>query len=247
MTDRPNDAMTDADPASPEAHPTPRGRGRPRAEPADAQRARILAAARVVFARDGLAGARIDEIAERAGINKAALYRQFSSKEELFDAVVDDALTVMRRQLVDAFRAAPASTPRATLRLRIDAMFRFVAEEPDRFEVIEAAGRTTRAGERVRAARRRLADELAQVTRDRFAALGLPTEQAADMVAAMTFAIPTAMAARLRLEPGWDRDAVVDLITEFTVGGLRHVLTDARDVYERADVPTSGTGAPDRR
>jgi AcrR family transcriptional regulator len=41
------------------------------------------------FAEHGLAGARIDRIAERAGANKRLLYVYFGHKEQLFDAVVD--------------------------------------------------------------------------------------------------------------------------------------------------------------
>jgi AcrR family transcriptional regulator len=49
----------------------------------------LLTAATEEFAEHGLAGARIDRIAERAGANKRLLYVYFGNKEQLFDAVVD--------------------------------------------------------------------------------------------------------------------------------------------------------------
>ena len=49
----------------------------------------LLAAAVDEFAEHGLAGARIDRIAERAGANKRLLYVYFGNKEQLFDAIVD--------------------------------------------------------------------------------------------------------------------------------------------------------------
>ncbi len=49
---------------------------------------RILRAAIDEFVEHGLAGARVDRIAERAGANKQLLYRHFGSKEGLFDAAV---------------------------------------------------------------------------------------------------------------------------------------------------------------
>ncbi|HEX2046766.1 MAG TPA: TetR family transcriptional regulator [Acidimicrobiales bacterium] len=49
---------------------------------------RILTAAIDEFVEHGLAGARVDRIAERAGANKQLLYRHFGSKEGLFDAAV---------------------------------------------------------------------------------------------------------------------------------------------------------------
>lgn len=215
----------------------PRGRGRPRAEPAEAQRDRILAAATEVFARDGLGGARVDEVAASAGVNKAVLYRHFASKDELFEAALDWALERMRLSMLDAFAAPPASSMRDTLRLRVDAVFRFAADEPATFHLIEAANRSPAGGERVREVRRETVRQLSEVTRTRLADLGLPTVQAADMVAAMTYSLPVTMAVRLQSEPGWDRDAVADLVTEFIVGGLRHLFTEARDVYEQADRP----------
>jgi|SRR6218665_235018 len=48
---------------------------------------RILDAARTVFLQKGMAGARMQEIADEAGINKALLHYYFKSKELLFDRV----------------------------------------------------------------------------------------------------------------------------------------------------------------
>lgn len=53
---------------------------------------RILAAARAEFARYGLAGARVDRIAQDAQANKRSLYLHFGTKEELFDVVVGTSL-----------------------------------------------------------------------------------------------------------------------------------------------------------
>lgn len=48
---------------------------------------RILIAARQVFIRKGMDGARMQEIADEAGINKALLHYYFRSKDKLFEAV----------------------------------------------------------------------------------------------------------------------------------------------------------------
>ena len=56
----------------------------------DATRAAILAAAEAIFAHSGLAGARTDAIAAAAHVNKAMLYYYFKSKDQLFEAVVED-------------------------------------------------------------------------------------------------------------------------------------------------------------
>ena len=48
---------------------------------------KIIKAAHEVFIEKGLQGARMQEIADRAGINKALLHYYFRSKDKLFDAV----------------------------------------------------------------------------------------------------------------------------------------------------------------
>ena len=58
---------------------------------ADRSQATILAAARDEFAEHGLGGARMDRIAERAGLNKRLIYYYFDDKEQLFRAVLEQA------------------------------------------------------------------------------------------------------------------------------------------------------------
>src|ERR1700733_1289440 len=55
----------------------------------DGTKARILEAAKREFAKLGFGGARVDSIAARAKANKRMIYHYFSSKEELFTAVVE--------------------------------------------------------------------------------------------------------------------------------------------------------------
>jgi TetR/AcrR family transcriptional regulator len=60
-------------------------------------RTRILEAAIRQFAKNGLAGARTEEIAEAAGVNRALLYYYFKSKEKLYTA----ALEKLSEQITD--------------------------------------------------------------------------------------------------------------------------------------------------
>jgi AcrR family transcriptional regulator len=54
--------------------------------------AEIVDAALQVFAEKGFAAARLEEIARRAGVSKGALYLYFETKEDLFRAVVSQAI-----------------------------------------------------------------------------------------------------------------------------------------------------------
>jgi|SRR6476469_1997298 len=60
----------------------------------------ILEAAQAVFLEKGLAGARMQEIADRAGINKALLHYYFRSKEKLSGIIISRAIgTIMPRMM----------------------------------------------------------------------------------------------------------------------------------------------------
>lgn len=54
-------------------------------------RARIIAAARELFERNGTRGTTTREVAERAGVNEATLFRHFGSKRALLDAMRERA------------------------------------------------------------------------------------------------------------------------------------------------------------
>ncbi|MGW2959207.1 TetR/AcrR family transcriptional regulator [Streptomyces sp. NPDC001220] len=58
-----------------------------------ATKARLLDAAFSEFAAYGIAGARVDRIAEAAGANKRLIYVYFGNKEQLFDEVLRRAMT----------------------------------------------------------------------------------------------------------------------------------------------------------
>jgi AcrR family transcriptional regulator len=68
----------------------------------DATRQALLGAAREEFADRGLAGARVDRIAEAAGVNKERIYGIFGSKDKLFDAVLIDVMQEFT-EIVDPF------------------------------------------------------------------------------------------------------------------------------------------------
>ncbi len=77
----------------------------------DDKRARILAAAVKIFARKGYFGAKVSEIARRAGVADGTIYLYFRNKEDilvsLFDEVMSEHLEKARRELATAV-GAPA-------------------------------------------------------------------------------------------------------------------------------------------
>ncbi|MGH9711473.1 MAG: TetR/AcrR family transcriptional regulator [Candidatus Acidiferrales bacterium] len=103
-------------------------RGRKKDENPETAR-RILAAAERIFAARGLAGARTEEIARMARVNKAMLYYYFKSKERLYHAVFDN-LFGQAGLMIQAEMPAEAS-PRQAVLAFVEGYFKFRIEHPN--------------------------------------------------------------------------------------------------------------------
>ena len=66
---------------------------------------RILEAAKKVFVRKGMAGARMQDIADEAGINKALLHYYFRNKEKLFEMIFTEAASKLFPRINQLFTA----------------------------------------------------------------------------------------------------------------------------------------------
>ncbi|WP_223884765.1 TetR/AcrR family transcriptional regulator [Nocardia colli] len=73
----------------------------------DATKQALLRAARDEFAEYGLAGARVDRIAEAAGVNKERIYGLFGSKDKLFDVILIDTM----REFLDVVQPLTETDP----------------------------------------------------------------------------------------------------------------------------------------
>ncbi|GAA3635817.1 TetR family transcriptional regulator [Lentzea roselyniae] len=73
----------------------------------EATKAKLLEAALAEFAKHGIAGARVDRIAAKAGCNKAMIYAYFGSKEDLFDEV----LRIQIARVIEAVPITPDDLP----------------------------------------------------------------------------------------------------------------------------------------
>jgi AcrR family transcriptional regulator len=60
----------------------------------DERKEQIMGAALKVFARRGIAGTKISMIAEEAGVSQGLFYHYFKSKDEVFIALVEDAMDI---------------------------------------------------------------------------------------------------------------------------------------------------------
>ncbi len=94
-----------------------------------ATRKRILSAAKTEFARKGLAGARVDDIAARARSNKRMMYHYFGNKEELFRLVLEDAYGGIR--LAEAKLDLDTLDPVVAMRAIVAFTWNYYLENPE--------------------------------------------------------------------------------------------------------------------
>jgi len=104
---------------------------------ADRSQLTILAAARDEFADLGLGGARMDRIAERAGVNKRLIYYYFEDKETLFQAVLEQAYRDIREQ-ERTLRLLELEPAQAVRRL-IEFTWNYYLEHPEFLTLLNSA------------------------------------------------------------------------------------------------------------
>ena len=96
--------------------------------PDDTKR-RILAAAKAEFAKKGLGGARVDDIAARAKANKRMMYHYFGNKDDLFAHVVEDAYAEFRER--EAALELDALDPVAAIKALIAFIWKYFLDNPE--------------------------------------------------------------------------------------------------------------------
>lgn len=111
--------------------------GEERLRDADRSQSTILAAARDEFAEFGLGGARMDRIAERAGLNKRLIYYYFEDKEKLFQAVLEQAY----RHIREAERALHLLDlkPADAIRRLIEFTWNYYLDHPEFLTLLNSA------------------------------------------------------------------------------------------------------------
>jgi len=86
------------------------------AQRSDATRARLLAAARPLFAARGYSAVGTEEIVRAAGVTRGALYHQFRDKAELFEGVFEQVEEEVTGRIAQGALGAGSEDPLAALR-----------------------------------------------------------------------------------------------------------------------------------
>jgi AcrR family transcriptional regulator len=150
----------------------------------------LLRAAADTFAERGFAAARMDEIAERVGLSKGALYYRYESKEDLFLALLDERCRTYEAQLEEAF--ADGAAPDAGWSAMAERFLAVVRDEQWPrlfFEFVSHASRSPRAKrelvKRTRGLRAALARVLERQAREAGIELPISSERVALGISAL--------------------------------------------------------------
>src|SRR3989440_13020305 len=103
--------------------------GKPQRRDPAATRKKLLTAARREFADSGLAWARVDEIAARAGVNKQLVYHYFGDKDALYLAVLEWVYEEIRAQ--ERKLNLEGLPPEQAIKKLIESSFDHLAAHPD--------------------------------------------------------------------------------------------------------------------
>ncbi|MGA9110097.1 MAG: TetR/AcrR family transcriptional regulator [Smithella sp.] len=90
---------------------------------------RILIAARTIFAQKGYSGAHVDEIAQRAGVNKATIYYQIGDKDTLYANVIHQVVGNTAQDIAGA--VAKVDSPEEKLKAYINCIAANVDKNPE--------------------------------------------------------------------------------------------------------------------
>ena len=171
-----------------------------------ANRARILQAARKVFAQRGYHGATIAQIADEAGLSNGAVYYNFANKEDLFLALLDQWRAELIQDIGKAIGRPGSAEPQRPFQ---DEVLHVVATlKRGRewrlllFEFVTYAARNPQFRERFVAGRQKFKDALASALAERTAAHHIQPALSPEQLAALLTALVNGLALDEITEPG---------------------------------------------
>ncbi|MGZ4624118.1 MAG: TetR/AcrR family transcriptional regulator [Blastococcus sp.] len=214
------------DPAPPGTSPSPDGRRSRWTEHRRARREELVAAA-VEAVRASGPEFSVDDVARSAGVSKTVIYRYFTDKDELIDAVLEQISTAVLLPRLLGQLVLEHPDDRAALRAVIAAFVSLIEDEPALYRFGYAhAGRSGRA-DLVANTEREIAEALSRIMAERLSDAGQPTG------AAMTWAY--GIVGMVQLAAHWwsatrtvPAAELVDQLTALADGGLSALLPPRR-------------------
>jgi len=144
-----------------------------RAESRERTRRQLLEAAAELFARDGYDATSVEDVAEAAGYSKGAVYYNFSSKTELFDALVTQHIGELVFELETALAGAQTIEEKLVAAQRVLTERERSKQRHLEFEVFMQAVRDPRVRGTVSGAYQRMRSAVASLIAEQFSQAGV--------------------------------------------------------------------------
>jgi AcrR family transcriptional regulator len=201
-----------------------------RAQKREANRQRILRAARAVFGARGYHAATIEEIADEAGLSNGAIYYNFDSKEELFlallDERVDERLAHLRTSLggpADAADALPDEARDVTRSFKESREWRLLL-----LEFVAYAARNPRFARRLQGHKRKLHAAIGEALQSYLSARAIRPPIPVDQLAVAVSGLANGLAMEELADPGCVPDALLGQVLELMVSPATHESEEGR-------------------
>jgi AcrR family transcriptional regulator len=193
------------------------------------RREAILDAARSAFAERGFHETSLDSVAERAGVSKALLYEHFSSKRELYVAMLEMHVHELVERISGAAGGAEPGEPR--MRAGLEAFFGFVEERRGAWRIMFRNSDDPDVSIRLDRLRDEVAAAIVQLMSEEAAAKGLDFPKMPQMVEMIAQQLVGAMQS---LADWWDlhrdvpRDDVLQVAMDFAWMGQERLSRGER-------------------
>ena len=203
-----------------------------RKEKQEQTRSCLMKSASRVFARRGMSGASIDEVAEDAGYTKGAFYANFKSKEELFLAMLDESFSERIAETEHAF--ATDESPPEQARHSAAHFAEAMRADPDKsrlgFEFAAHAMRSEPFREELLTRFSTLRRRMEEIFGKRMAELGLEPTVPLDRMVLMIISMAEGWKIWQMLDPDVVDDAMLEEMMEIFVTGFG-VMSGALEVH----------------
>jgi len=198
---------------------------RPRAEHLGPERRRplVLDAALKLFVQNGYPGTSMDAIAEAAGVSKPVVYDCYSSKDELFRALLEREEKRLQESIAASLPAeVTPQDPERLLREGLRALFAAAAEAPDSWRVVFDSEQVAEpaVARRVRKTRSVLVGQLTGFVKPYLDQEGVEdSERLAPVYAEVLSAISEAGVRVLLRSDDWQPDELAEVLARATLRG----------------------------
>lgn len=200
----------------------PARRGRPPKMTPEDLREKILDAAVVAFADQGVRGVNLEDLATGVGITKPTIYKAFKSKEAVFVAAIEREVSRMTNKAIDSWAGTAEMGLGERTRERLTRYFQEAQDRPHAMRLLLTATDTGVPGvrEMLEESRQHAIASLAQLIRDDLEKLGIVGGPSVELLAGGLVEMTVATALRTFEDKDLPADAVIDLLAAFYTGGF---------------------------